>query len=374
MARVILVSLAVLLALAPIPPRWVETLYSGFFYPPLQEVLTTLSNLAPFALFDVLLAGFVAWWIWRLWRDISSGRDTPKARPSRPRRGAPAKRGKTAGKRNWWRIAGRVGVRTATAAAAAYLVFLTTWGFQYRRVPIAEKVRFDARSVSLGAALALAGTAVQQVNALYPGSREDNDPPHDRIDPVLAGAFGRTTRLLGLPGQPRPGRPKRTILDPYFRAAGVDGMTDPFFLETLVASNLLPFERPFVLAHEWSHLAGVTNEGEANFAGWLTCVRGDDRIRYSGWLFLYGEAIRGLPARDRAALSAGLADGPREDLQAIAERLRASVNPVVATAGWTVYDKYLKANRVEAGATSYNEVVRLILGTKFSADWTPDMR
>jgi hypothetical protein len=42
-------------------------------------------------------------------------------------------------------------------------------------------------------------------------------------------------------------------------------MTDPFFLETLVASDVLPFERPFLVAHEWSHLAGIADEGEANF-------------------------------------------------------------------------------------------------------------
>jgi hypothetical protein len=65
----------------------------------------------------------------------------------------------------------------------------------------------------------------------------------------------------------------------YFKAAGVEGMTDPFFLETLVAGDLLPFERPFVIAHEWSHLAGFANEGEANFLGWLTCMKGSEDAR-----------------------------------------------------------------------------------------------
>jgi hypothetical protein len=40
------------------------------------------------------------------------------------------------------------------------------------------------------------------------------------------------------------------------------------------------------------------------------------------------------------------------------------VNPRVASAGWRVYDSYLKANRVEAGTTSYDEVVRLVLGLR----------
>ena len=151
-------------------------------------------------------------------------------------------------------------------------------------------------------------------------------------------------------------------------------MTDPYFLETLGVSNLFPFERPFVIAHEWSHLAGIADEGDANFVGWLSCLQGDERTRYSGWLFLYSEASAGLRARDRVALAAGLAPGPRADLLAIAERSEREVRPMVARTSWRVYDRYLKANRVEAGAASYAEVVRLVLGTKFDRDWTPRRR
>src|SRR5437660_935565 len=138
-------------------------------------------------------------------------------------------------------------------------------------------------------------------------------------------------------------------------------MTDPYFLETLVATDLLPFERPAVVAHEWSHLAGITDEGEASFVGFVACMHGNARTRYSGWLFLYSEVARGLRPRDRAEASATLASGPREDLRAIAERLRMEIKPVIANAGWQMYDRYLKANRVEAGTESYAEVVRLVL-------------
>ena len=58
-----------------------------------------------------------------------------------------------------------------------------------------------------------------------------------------------------------------------------------------------------------------------------------------------------------------LAAGPRADLRAIAARLARDVRPRVSAAGWRVYDEYLKANRVEAGAASYAQVVRLVLGT-----------
>ena len=72
-------------------------------------------------------------------------------------------------------------------------------------------------------------------------------------------------------------------------------MTDPYFLETLVSSQLLPFERPFVLAHEWSHLTGLADEGDANFLGWLACVRAAPPQQYSGWLFLYSRSVGHVP-------------------------------------------------------------------------------
>ena len=48
--------------------------------------------------------------------------------------------------------------------------------------------------------------------------------------------------------------------------------------DTVVSSAtrevVIGFERPFVIAHEWSHLGGLADEGEANLAGWLACLHG----------------------------------------------------------------------------------------------------
>ena len=63
---------------------------------------------------------------------------------------------------------------------------------------------------------------------------------------------------------------------------------NPFGYEVIFDSHVLPFEKPFLLAHEWSHLAGFADESEANFIGILACLRSDvPAIRYSGWLNLY---------------------------------------------------------------------------------------
>ena len=343
--RAALVALALGAALLPVPPGLVERIYSTGLYPTLQAALTRFSNLVPFALMDVAIAVAASWWLVLAVRDVRSA----------PARGAL-----------------RVVLRTAVWVSALYLAFLSAWGLNYRRVRLAETVRFDADAVTPDGVRRLAGVAIDQANGLFdPGSTAGTLAP-DTADLARAEALQRTLVSLGRTRGVVVARPKFTLLDWYFRRAGVDGMTDPFFLETLIARDVLPFERPFVVAHEWSHLAGIADEGEANFVGWLTCVHGSRADRYSGWLFLYGELSRAMNRRDRAAVGARLGPGPRADLQAVSDRFARNISPRMSAAGWRVYDSYLKANRVEAGAASYADVVRLVLGVRFGADWRPE--
>jgi hypothetical protein len=269
------------------------------------------------------------------------------------------------------RAAVRVAVRTIVWSAAAYLSFLLLWGFNYRRVRLVDVLPFDSARVTPQGVAEAATIAVDRVNAFYGVARAEVWPASAPVDPTLAAALDRALGEIGRPHGVVPGRPKWTMLDGYFVRAGVDGMTDPFFLETLVASNLLPFERPFVVAHEWGHLAGIADEGEANFVAWLACVRASPAAQYSGWLFLYSELLQAVPHPERASIAARLATGPRDDLRAIRDRLLRHLNPRVSAAGWRIYDSYLKANRVEAGAASYAEVVRLVIGAKLPSGWEP---
>jgi hypothetical protein len=332
-----IVGAALAFALAPLPSRAVERIYSARIFPPLQRAMTGLSNYFSIALLDWLLLLVIALVLFLAIQDA---------------------RRSTAGRaaiRTLWRV--------VVVAAAGYLAFLAAWGFNYRRVPLPQRVAFDAEQVTPGAAARLAATTVARLNALHAPAHAAGWPAAGAIDPALAAAFNRALEDLG-GGAITLGRPKRSMLDWYLRRTGVSGMTDPLFLEIFVASDLLPFERPFVIAHEWSHLAGITNEGEANLAGWLACVRGSPPAQYSGWLFMYSEALGALPSRDRAALASQLGAGAREDLRAVRDRLAREINPRLSAAGWRVYDSYLKANRVEAGAASYDEVVRLALGLR----------
>jgi len=306
-----IVAAAALAASFPLPPERVEGYYSTGAYVALQGVLTPASNAVPFALLDVLVAIAVAAWIALAWRDArrSGGRV---------------------------RAAARILARSIVWSAAAYLAFLITWGFNYQRRHLPEKLPYDASAVTRPAAPAAAAVTVDRVNGLHAGAHAAGRPPRDAADPDLAAAFARALRDLRLPASIAAARPKPSIIDWYFRRSGTAGMTDPYFLETLIASDVLPIEWPFIVAHEWSHLAGIADEGEANLAGLLTCLHGNAAAQYSGWLFLYRELAGAVPPADRAALARALAAGPRDDLRAIRERYDREVSPRISAGGLRV--------------------------------------
>jgi hypothetical protein len=350
--RVAIIALAAAAAWTPTPPGLVERLYSLRAYAALQRPMTALSNRVPFALLDALLVVVIGAWLALAVRDLVR----------KPRAGMLG-------------AAARIAVRTVVWASGLYVIFLLVWGLNYRRTPLLDKLPFDARAVTSDAARALALTAVDQLNGLHDAAHTAGWPAAGAIDSALAESLARADREIGGNGLVTVGRPKSTLLDWYFRRAAVDGMTDPFFLETLVSTSLLAFERPFVEAHEWSHLAGVADEGDANFLAWLTCVQArPSSAQYSGWLFLYTEVAGELRAPAREEAAARLGSGPRRDLAAIRERLARQVDRRVFAAGQRVYDQYLKANRVEAGVESYGHVVRLVLGVRFGPGWVPQGR
>jgi hypothetical protein len=331
-----IVIVAVAAALVPLPAGVVERWYSSSVYPLLQRAMTPLSNLVPFALFDALCLWAIAATAVLVYRRV---RDC-----------------------GWRRGAGSAAAVLVVGAAITYLAFLTMWGLNYRRVPLLDKLVVDRARINRAAARDLGGESASALNRLYAASH-----PAIVDEGSLAASFEQTVARLGGRVPIVPGRPKQTLLGGYFHQVSVSGMTDPFFLETLVAPDLLDVERPFVLAHEWAHLAGFADESEANFLAWLTCRHGDATAQYSAALETIGYATPTRPLREVLDI------GPRIDLAAIQYRY-ARTNRVLRVAARQGYDTYLKANRVERGIESYDEVVQLILGTELDAEGYPRRR
>jgi hypothetical protein len=132
----------------------------------------------------------------------------------------------------------------------------------------------------------------------------------------------------------------------------------PFTFETYIASDVLWFEYPFTLEHEWGHVAGIARESDANFiAALATLSSPDDVLRYSGLLIVYAAMPR-IPSADEH-LSALV----RSDYAAMRTRDQRHIQPVAFKLAWRTYDSYLKAQHVTSGVVNYTEYIRLLLGT-----------
>ncbi|MDA1095301.1 MAG: DUF3810 family protein [Acidobacteria bacterium] len=344
--RVGLVGCALALAFLPLPRSLVESVYAQRLYPLIRQTITSLTRHIDMPLFDILLGGGVValatWWGLRLAR----------ARGDRLRT-----------------LAGLVGV-TAVLAAGLYLTFLLTWGMNYRRESLATRLDYSAARVTSAHVEALASSAIEHLNRAYDQSEHATWPQLSELPATLGPAFERAQRHLKVSPVVTGLVPQRSQLTPYFRRAGIDGMVDPFFLQVLLNDGVLPFERPFVTAHEWAHVAGFAHEAEANFVAWLTCLQGDERMRYAGWSFLVPRLVAASPADTQADLWARVRPGPLADFAAVRARLSRTI-PVVERNARRLNDRYLRANRVASGIASYGEVVQMAVGTELGlAQWS----
>jgi hypothetical protein len=338
-----LIALALLVVEAPWPAAVIERFYSNGAYAWLNQTFVPLANAVPFAFGDVevTLAVVIPLGIW-----------IARLRRARGRR---------------VRTAAALVAHTAGYAAAIVLAFELLWALDYHRPTVSERVDFDAARVTPANVSAFADRIVgildDDVAAAHARATGET-PLQTRAE--LARDFLPVAARLGDRWPIAVTVPKTTIADRIYAMAGVGGQYDPFAFETLLAATFLPFEWPRALAHEWTHVAGFGDEGDANFVGTVTCLRSNDPlIRYSAAFWTYGE----LPDADRARLP--LVPAVAADLAASNARFERYYNPRLFAISWRVYDRYLRASGVRAGVVSYNNDLRMLVGTRFDTDGLP---
>lgn len=334
-----MIGAAVAVAFLPPGAFTVERYYSRWLYPILQANLTSLSNRAPVALFDLAVGVFIlialGIWVWSI-------------RLARKKQAV----------RSLWRGV----VRTLTLLAVVYLWFLAAWGLNYARPPLESTLTYDASRITPEAVRALAEYSIDRANQTHAGGHTAGFPAIHDSPQHLIDALHQVEKDLGRPRPTVMSTPKWSIFTPFYRASGVSGQLGPFFLETLLNPDLTGPERPAVLAHEWAHLAGYAPESDASFVGLLAALRAGPAAEYSAWLDLVSESVNQLqPVTQRVVLEK-LGQGPRDDQAAIRERLKKLVRPV-EQAAWSSYDRMLKSQGVDEGVKSYSRVIQLLIGT-----------
>ncbi len=335
--------LAAALFLVPMPAWAVDEFYSRDLYPWIQTWMTAVSNLLPFAAIDLLIVVLAGLIVLRTVRLI----------------GVVRLRGPVA-------AVAELVKRSLRAVAVVALVFFFAWGCNYRRLPL-ETTLPGGQTVAVTSERveALVLDANRLAATLRPSVLADSEMTAEHAATLLPRPMEQALTALNAAPLARPGRPKTSLwLTPFWTRAGINGMINPLLLESILHPDLLPFERPFVLAHEWAHLAGQADEAEASAVGWLACMKGPPQTAYSASLYAIMQGAGALRGESRRRVMAALDPGVTLDIDAIVERYRRQ-QPQVSAAATRVYDSYLRANRVEDGARSYGRALTLILAPPF---------
>lgn len=155
-----------------------------------------------------------------------------------------------------------------------------------------------------------------------------------------------------------------TLLSRAFSSMGVSGIYSPFTVEANINGEMPGMEKPFTACHELSHLRGYMNEGEANYIGWLACIRSDDPMfNRSGWLIAWmhaGGALRRIAPERYEKLRERL---PSHAVSEIEENslFWSSHETKASEVQDRVNDAYLKANDQKDGIQSYGMLTTLML-------------
>ena len=335
------IGLAALAVAAPLPAAFVELIYANGLFAAMNRALVPLSDRVPFAFGDLeaaaVIVALLAWWVRAL------RRAPPKERIRRT-------------------IA--MLVHTAGCVAVGIVLFELLWGWNYRRATVVARVAFERSRVTDAAVAAFSERIVKTLNDNVAAAHAE------RVDVLkLHAAFAPVVARLGDRWDVAVTRPKTTVIEPYYEAAGIGGQYSPFAFETLLNASFLPFEVPRALAHEWAHVAGFTDEGDANYIGTLTCLRSDDPlIRYSGAFWTYAE----LPEAQRRRLR--LDPRVTADFAASRARFLRHYMPQVFAVQWSLYDRYLRGNGVAGGVASYGYFLQLLVGTPLDGAGLPVVR
>ena len=125
--------------------------------------------------------------------------------------------------------------------------------------------------------------------------------------------------------------------------------------------------------HEIAHTMGFAKENECNFLGWLACsTSGYPDYEYSGHLAAFIYCSNALYKADRELwrkAAANCSEGVVRDINQGNDYWDSFRESEVLEASQNFNDSFIKANGVESGILSYNQMVELMLRYYDSKNW-----
>ncbi|TFH79712.1 DUF3810 domain-containing protein [Segatella hominis] len=351
----LLLVLLSLITLTKLIPLW-GFIYTTRIYPIIGSLLSPISGLFPFAVGDIFIALSIVWVIFYpiyeiKWRKQLAKRFFFLA----------AKRGCYPKKKV---VFGRV----AEYLLWVYAWFYIAWGLNYSQPNIYCRTGMKPVEVSEAKFREFAYRYADSINYL---SEEFNGMVDDGLknrvrDAVLKG-YNEIGAKEGInaPFNQHP-HAKTMIFTPLSSMSGVTGSMGPFFCEFTLNGDIRPHDYPAIYAHEYAHLLGIANEGEANFYSYIVCTASSDKaVKFSGYYHIFFHVLRNVfdilgekeGEKFLKYIRPEIIQLARSDRNYwLSKRCKA-----LDAAQDFIFDLYLRGNHVAEGRKSYSGVVGLIL-------------
>ena len=368
----VLLVLLSLITLTKLIPLW-GFIYTTRIYPIIGSLLSPISGLFPFAVGDIFIALSIVWVIFYpiyeiKWRKQLAKRFFFLA----------AKRGCYPKKKV---VFGRV----AEYLLWVYAWFYIAWGLNYSQPNIYCRTGMKPVEVSEAKFREFAYRYADSINYLseerrvkseetaFDDQRESqfngmvDDGLKNRVRDAVLKGYNEIGAKEGInaPFNQHP-HAKTMLFTPLSSMSGVTGSMGPFFCEFTLNGDIRPHDYPAIYAHEFAHLLGIANEGEANFYSYIVCTASSDKaVKFSGYYHIFFHVLRNVFDILGEKEGEKFLKYIRPEIIQLAKSDRnywlSKRCKVLDAAQDFIFDLYLRGNHVAEGRKSYSGVVALIL-------------
>lgn len=233
--------------------------------------------------------------------------------------------------------------------------FYVAWGFNYSAPGVVDKLGISVDALTGRMEDDLFDLAVKQatqarLHADTSAFYQQNMPTKDVYIIHLA-----VRDYLNSVGFETPGQPKMRLVSRkgWLRRLGISGIYMPFSGECHADASYPLLRQWFIVAHEFAHAYGVTDEGECNYIAFAALLQsGQARFTYAAWY----EIVDDLMSHERKERTPETILSDRREMRRNADMYPPLLGRVSAISN----DLYLRAQGVNEGIASYEFTPKIV--------------